>query len=118
MCFRLRNFVFLAIAFLGLKDFGRAASPAAGLERFYIGTYAGGIYQSSLNLDTGNFGGISNAVPTANPSWVAIAPNRQFLYAVNEFGDMVVAFSVNPADGVLTFLNQQPSNGSGPAHVV
>jgi 6-phosphogluconolactonase len=118
MCFRLRNFVFLAIAFLGVKDFGRAASAAAGLERFYIGTYAGGIYQSSLNLDTGNFGGISNAVPTANPSWVAIAPNRQFLYAVNEFGDMVVAFSVNPADGVLTFLNQQPSNGSGPAHVV
>src|SRR5205809_7778731 len=31
---------------------------------------------------------------------------------------MVVAFSVNPTNGLLTFLNQQSSNGSGPAHVV
>jgi len=102
----------------GAENFGRAASPAAGLERFYLGTYAGAIYQSSLNLDTGTFGAIGSAATTGDPSWVAMTPNRQFLYAVNEYAGMVVAFSVDAANGVLTFLNQQSSNGSGPAHVV
>src|SRR5436305_1447600 len=110
MRFRVRQFVFLAIVISGAENFGRAASPTAGLERFYIGTYAGAIYQSSLNLDTGTFGAISSAATTDNPSWVAMTPNRQFLYAVNEYAGMVVAFSVNPANGVLTFLNQQSSN--------
>ena len=88
-----------------------------GLERFYIGTYAGAIYQSSLNLGAGAFGAISVAAATGDPSFVAMTPNRRFLYAVNENAGMVVAFSVNPANGVLTFLNQLSSNGSGPAHV-
>jgi 6-phosphogluconolactonase len=118
MRFRIKKFVFLAIVIFGARNFGRAASAAAGLERFYIGTYSGAIFQSSLNLDTGTFGAISNASPTGAPSWVTMTPNRQFLYAVNEGAGMVVAFSVNPADGVLTLLNQQSSNGGGPAHVV
>jgi hypothetical protein len=48
-----------------------AASPAPGLERFYVGTYSGRIYQSSLNLGTTNFGTISQAAATADPrSWL------------------------------------------------
>jgi len=31
---------------------------------------------------------------------------------------MVVAFSVNASNGLLTFLNQQSSECSGPAHVI
>src|SRR5206468_3569599 len=58
------------------------------------------------------------AASTCNPSYVAITPNSKFLYAVNEGARTVVAFSVNPSSGLLTFLNQQSSNGSGPAHVV
>jgi 6-phosphogluconolactonase len=118
MRFGFRQFIFLAIVISGAGDIGSAASPAAGLERFYIGTYAGAIYQSSLNLGTGTFGAISNAASTGDPSWVAMTPNRQFLYAVNEGAGTVAAFSVNSATGVLTFLNQQSSSGSGPAHVV
>ena len=118
MCFRPRQLVALVIAFCGAENFAPAASPAPGLERFYIGTYAGAIYQSSLNPGTGSFGAISVAATTGNPSFVAITPNRRFLYAVDEFAGLVVGFSVNPTNGVLTFLNQQSSNGSGPAHVV
>src|SRR5712691_6624087 len=95
-----------------------AASPAPGIERFYVGTYAGAIYQSSLNLGTASFGGISVAATTGDPSFVAMTPNRKFLYAVNEGAGLVVAFSVNPTNSVLTLLNQQSSDGSGPAHVV
>src|SRR4026209_1900408 len=98
MRFQLRKFVFLIIIICGVRHFGRAASPAAGLERFYLGTYSGAIYQSTLNLDSGTFGAITNAAATDSPSWVALTPNRQFLYAVNEFAGMVVAFSVNPAN--------------------
>ena len=116
--FRPKQFVALAIVLCQMRLLASAAAPTPGLERFYVGTYAGAIYQSSLNLGTGAFGGISVAATTVDPSFVAITPNRQFLYAVNESGAMVVAFSLNPATGVLTFLNQLSSNGSGPAHVV
>src|SRR5690349_13450795 len=118
LCVRLRKLVFVAIIIYGAENFASAASPAGGLERLYIGTYAGAIYQSSLNLDTGTFRAVSNAATTGDPSWIAISPNRQFLYAVNEGAGMVAAFSVNAANGMLIFLNQQSSNGNGPAHVV
>ncbi len=101
---------------LQAQDF--AASPAPGLERFYIGTYNGVIYQSSLELGTGTLGSISNAANSGDPSWIAMTPNRKFLYAVNEGAGTVAAFSVISSNGVLTFLNQQSSLGSGPAHVV
>jgi len=116
--FGLKRFLILAMVCCVGGEFESQAAPAPGLERFYVGSYSGAIYQSSLNLGTGSFGAITSAVATASPSWVALTPNRKFLYAVNEFADLVVAFSVNATNGALTFLNQQPSNGSGPAHVV
>src|SRR5438874_235492 len=115
--FPLKLFLTTVVCCVG-GEFESQAAPAPGLERFYVGSYSGAIYQSSLNLGTGSFGAITSAVATANPSGVALTPNRKFLYAVNEFADFVVAFSVNATNGALTFLNQQPSNGSGPAHVV
>jgi 6-phosphogluconolactonase len=110
--------VALILALCRAEVVSHAASPAPGLERFYVGTYAGAIYQSSLNLGAASFGGIGVAATTGDPSFVAMTPNRKFLYAVNEGAGLVVAFSVNPTNGVLTLLNQQSSNGSGPAHVV
>jgi 6-phosphogluconolactonase len=49
---------------------------------------------------------------------LALTPDRRFLYAVNEGGGTVGAFSVNPTNGVLKLLNQRSSNGGSPAHVV
>jgi 6-phosphogluconolactonase len=95
-----------------------AAAPAPGVERFYIGTYSGAIYQSTLNLGTGSFGTASVAASIGDPSFVALTPDRNFLYAVNEGGGTVGAFSVNPTNGVLRLLNQRSSNGGAPAHVV
>src|SRR5205823_8935075 len=116
--FRLTQFVLLPIVFSAMESFDAAASVAPALERFYIGTYAGAIYHSSLNVGTGILGSLSVSATSDSPSWEAITPNRKFLYAVNEFAALVSAFSVNPTNGVLTLLNQQSSNGSGPAHVV
>lgn len=116
--FRSGPFFIAAAAFSWALCSAASAGPAPGVERFYIGTYAGAIYQSTLTLSPGTFGPVNSAAVTGNPSFVATSPNRQFLYAVNEYADMVVAFSVNPTNGNLTLINQKSSNGSGPAHVV
>lgn len=60
-----------------------------------------------------------------NPSYLAFHPFRPFLYAVNELkefagaaGGAVSAFAVDAATGELTFLNQKPTHGADPCHLV
>ena len=55
---------------------------------------------------------------SGDPSFLALTPDRKFLYAVNEGAGMVGAFSVNSTNGILKLLNQRSSNGGAPAHVV
>ncbi len=58
-----------------------------------------------------------------NPAYLAIDPNRQYLYCVNEGknadnqGDTISAFSIQPKTGMLTFLNRQPAEGEAPCHI-
>lgn len=49
------------------------------------------------------------------PSFLALTPAH--LFAVNEGGDRVGAYAIDPTSGALTFLNDQGSQGAGPAHV-
>src|SRR5437867_2967909 len=65
------------------------------------------------------------AAEAKNPSFVAIDPEQRFLYAVNEVADFdgkksggVSAFALDAKTGHLTLLNQQPSGGGGPCHLV
>ena len=64
------------------------------------------------------------SVSATNPSWLAFSPGKTHLYVANEIGNFnnapagaVSAFSVNRADGELTFLNTVSSEGRGPAHL-
>jgi 6-phosphogluconolactonase len=95
----------------------------------YVGTYTGGpskgIYLFRMDPETGAVTAAGLAAETANPSFLAIHPGRRFLYAVGEVGEFggkktgaVSAFSVDPATGKLALLNQQPSQGAGPCHLV
>jgi 6-phosphogluconolactonase len=122
LVFQPRILVVLLMVLCGMEICAHADALSPGLERFYIGTYttAGsvGIYQSSLNLGTGAFGVTNLAATTTAPSFLAMTPDRRFLYAVNETANTVSAFSVNSSNGSLTFLNSQPSHGGAPAHVV
>lgn len=101
-----------------IESINGSGGPAPGLERFYVGTYSGRIYQSTLDLGAATFGTITQAVATTDPSFLAIAPNHAFLYSVNESLAAVSAFSINPTNGSLKLLNQVPSNGGAPAHIV
>jgi 6-phosphogluconolactonase len=114
----------------------QATSREATLVRtywLYVGTYTDGhgqersrgIYLLELDLESGQLSAPRLAAVSANPSFLAIHPSQRFLYAVNELGEFkgrptgaVSAFSIDPARGSLTLLNQQSSVGSGPCHLV
>jgi 6-phosphogluconolactonase len=88
----------------------------------YIGTYtrqnSKGIYAYRFQPSTGKLTEIGLAGETSNPSFLAVHPNKKFLYAANENGTGTVsAFSIDAATGKLTLLNQVSSKGSGPCHV-
>ncbi len=95
----------------------------------YIGTYtrgeSRGIYRAVLCATDGILSEPELAAETANPSFLAIHPNRRFLYAVGEAGTFegrpeggVVAFAIDAQTGMLTRLNAQSSGGRGPCHLV
>ena len=97
--------------------------------RVYIGTYnsdkSDGIYQSEFDAATGSLNNAELAGNAVNASFLAIHPTKKFLYAVSEISDSngkptggVSAFVVDKATGKLTLLNQQPSEGAGPCHLV
>jgi len=101
----------------------------------YVGTYTGGrgkgIYL--FRLPTGNAAASQHAalVPlglvaeTPSPSFFDIDAKRRLLFAVNEINEFhgektgaVSAFSIDADTGKLTLLNQRPSRGTGPCHIV
>lgn len=93
----------------------------------YFGTYtrqkSKGIYVARLEAATGKLTAPELAAELPNPSFLAVHPNRRFLYAVSEMGGgqkggAVSAFSIDATSGKLTFLNRASSGGSGPCHLV
>lgn len=94
----------------------------------YVGTYttgkSEGIYLYRLKLSSGELKHVATTKGVVNPSFLALAPSRRFLYAVNEveeFGGQksgaVSAFAVDQQTGELRFLNQQPSLGGAPCYI-
>jgi 6-phosphogluconolactonase len=104
-------------------------APAGGKYWIFIGTYTGdkskGIYRVEIDAATGKLSEAELAAETPSPSFLAIHPSLKFLYAVgevDEFGGKksggVAAFALDARTGKLTALNQKPSGGSGPCHLV
>jgi 6-phosphogluconolactonase len=95
----------------------------------YVGTSTGGksqgIYRFPFDPATGAAGAVELAAESANPTFLAIHPDRRLLYAVNALSEFqgertgaVSAFAMDPKTGELRLLNQQPSGGTGPCHVI
>ena len=119
------------VAILSVTAFGQAgrSSSGSGDMLVYFGTYTGekskGVYVSRLDLASGALSRPELAGETASPSFLAVHPSQNFLYAINEIGNFqgkasgsVSAFAIDRNTGRLTALNQQPSVGPGPAHLV
>ena len=95
----------------------------------YIGTYTKteeqGIHWLKLDMAMGKLTAVGKLAGQKNPSFLAIHPNKKFLYAVNEIGNYkgekaggVSAYSIDQKTGALIFLNQQSSKGGAPCHLV
>jgi 6-phosphogluconolactonase len=104
-----------------------AADPPKELLT-YFGTYTNsgkskGIYCYKLDLSSGKLTEVGVTEGIKNPSFLAISPSGQHLYAVSEVSEggkptgAVTAFSLNRKSGQLTPLNHQSSEGAGPCHV-
>lgn len=94
----------------------------------FVGTYtegpsadgSKGIYVYTFDAATGDTKPVSTA-SAQNPSYLAIAPDGKFLYAVGETHGAnpgsVSAFSFNKTTGKLTFIDKQMSGGADPCYV-
>ncbi len=94
----------------------------------FVGTYthtdSRGIYTCRFDEDNGELEPVSVASEAANPSFLALHPNKRFMYAASEIEEFdgkrqgaVYAYSVDAESGKLTFLNSRGSGGTGPCHV-
>ncbi len=119
---------FVAVAILWAAASGAQPAGSANGYTVYIGTYtrqqSKGIYAFHFDPATGKTTSIGLVAETANPSFLAIHPNRRFLYAVNEvasFGGQktgsVTSYSVDPQTHRLTVLNAVSSRGESPCHL-
>ena len=101
----------------------------------YVGTYTGakskGIYVFSLRTSGNEVSQNITLVPmglaaeTPNPSFIELDIKRRLLFAVNEIDEFegkptgsVSAFSIDSKTGKLTLINQRPSMGKGPCHLI
>src|SRR5262245_34992004 len=120
------RFPFIVIALsiaanLQLSPNTPAANPAKPAKAWvYFGTYTDGkskgIYLYELNTETGAMTSKGLVAEAVNPSFVAIHPNRKFLYAVSEVADTggkktgaVAAFAIDGETGNLKELNRKES---------
>jgi 6-phosphogluconolactonase len=91
----------------------------------FVGTYTSGksrgIYVYKFNSRNGEVEWVGNTDSAANPSFLAIAPDGKYLYAVNEVSrsraGLVSAYGFDTATGKLNLINQQSSGSEDPCHI-
>src|SRR4030081_954339 len=130
-----RHIVWIVVPLLALllwTLYAAAADPAPANGKYfvYVGTYteegskSKGIYAYRFDPAAKEITAIGLVAETINPSFVALHPNRRFLYAVNEVGKYkgqssgaISAFAIDRVTGKLTLLNEVPSRGADPCYI-
>jgi 6-phosphogluconolactonase len=113
----MRIIVFLSFIVLSNQSFSQD-------YYLFIGTYTSGssegIYVYRFNAANGDAQPI-DSIASKNPSYLAISPGGQYIYAVNENGNSqegeVSAYTFDKATGKLSFLNKQLTAGTDPCYV-
>ena len=93
-------------------DAGQDAGAPSGTPYVYVSGGGPNITYFTLDLATGALTKKGMANGGSNPSYLAIAPNKKSLYAINEGGgsnSQVIAFSIDAATGALTEINRAPT---------
>jgi 6-phosphogluconolactonase len=123
-----RSFM-VALASFPIVARGSFATPMRS-QLMFAGTDTGtkssskGVYAYRWDSVSGTLLPLGLAAETASPAYMALSPDRQRLYAVNEVREYngqktgtVSAFSVNPRSGMLTLKNLVSSGGMGPCNI-
>jgi 6-phosphogluconolactonase len=119
------------LVLLGLATAAQEKPPTDSSAKdliVHFGTYTNksskGIYVARLNPASGALTEPALAAETPSPSYLALHPSLDVLYAVNEINEFegkpagsVSAFAIDRKTGLLTALNRQSTGGSGPAHL-
>jgi 6-phosphogluconolactonase len=107
-----------------------AAPLYAAKSLVYIGTYtegseSEGIYRFEFDDQTGVLSSAGIAGISTNPSFLALHPQKNLLFAVGETRDFngsdcgsLAAFKIEPGSGKLTEINRVSSSGGSPCHLV
>jgi 6-phosphogluconolactonase len=83
----------------------------------YVGKADDEIAIFRLDRETGALTRVGGTAAGRHPSYLAFAPSKKFVYAVNEFSHEVASFAVDRTSGALMFLNRVSSLGVEPAYV-
>lgn len=121
----MRAFYLVTTLFLMITHAGCMEETSSSEFYLFVGTYTGegseGIYLYKFNAENGQVDSLGAATGVANPSYLALSPDNNFLYAVNEMVDSseasVSAFSFDREEESLIFLNKQSSRGGAPCYV-
>lgn len=93
-------------------------STQTGESRVYVSGNSTTIGLFRLDPQTGSLTKAASAAAGQNPSYLALAPGGQYLYAVNEIAESrVLAFRVDPSTGGLTEINRANTGGDGATHL-
>ncbi len=102
-----------------------ARGPASGGQRVYLGTRTG-VYTARFDPVKGRLFDLTLAAEAPQSTFLALHPNRPFLYAVGArmggaadpaAGGVVRAFARDDRTGQLLLLNEAASGGLGPCHL-
>lgn len=88
------------------------------------GSDSKGIYVLQFDRNANKFSELLTVNEKRNPNFLALHPNGKYLYAVYSEGlsqddkrGTVMSFSIDPSTGFIKKLNEQSTEGRGPAHV-
>ncbi len=130
----MRNTTLLPAALILVLFAGCATQPEMPAEEsgssllLYVGTYtrdvSAGIYAYRFDPTDGTAVELGLMAELRDPSFLALHPSGQFLYAVSETDDYdadgsgsVASFAIDPVTGALTRLNEVSSRGGWPCHL-
>lgn len=116
--------IYLLLAVSALFS-GCQFSQSAEEYYLFVGTYtqksSQGIYLYKFDTGDGSMDSLGVVSGVKNPSYLAISPDHNFVYAVNEMADSsqatVSAFAFDRQNESLTFLNKQSSGGGAPCYI-
>lgn len=125
------NWIFLCLALFGCSASGKQETQSQDKMKdfttFFVGTYTGtdensakGIYRINQNKADGSISDATLVAEIDNPTFLAVSPDKNHLYAVSEVGgegSTIHSFAIQ-SNLSLKKLNDQPTLGTSACHVV